>query len=72
VTLAVKAVFDVNFWGTGGLIQGMTMIFLTNALATPIQAIIDVGYFLKVYERHKLKKEAALGKCFLTQAELHQ
>eukprot|EP01016_Furgasonia_blochmanni_P004483 TRINITY_DN1173_c0_g1_i2.p1 TRINITY_DN1173_c0_g1~~TRINITY_DN1173_c0_g1_i2.p1 ORF type:complete len:279 (-),score=51.93 TRINITY_DN1173_c0_g1_i2:190-1026(-) len=72
VTLAVKAIFDANFWGTGGLIQGMTMIFLTNAIVTPLTAVIDVGYFIRLWTRQKLKKEGTQGKCFLTQAELHE
>eukprot|EP01016_Furgasonia_blochmanni_P028922 TRINITY_DN3045_c0_g1_i7.p2 TRINITY_DN3045_c0_g1~~TRINITY_DN3045_c0_g1_i7.p2 ORF type:complete len:400 (+),score=43.92 TRINITY_DN3045_c0_g1_i7:2281-3480(+) len=72
VTYVVKAIYDTNFWATGGFIQSMTTLLLMNAIQTPLMTIIDPGYLVKLFTRGRLKSDGEKGKCVLTQAELHQ
>eukprot|EP01016_Furgasonia_blochmanni_P025507 TRINITY_DN27373_c0_g1_i1.p1 TRINITY_DN27373_c0_g1~~TRINITY_DN27373_c0_g1_i1.p1 ORF type:complete len:335 (-),score=54.05 TRINITY_DN27373_c0_g1_i1:59-1006(-) len=71
VTLAVKAIFDTNFWGEGGLIQTMTLIFLTNALSGPLSSILfNYSYLSKMIKKWFVQRDQA--NCHYTQAELNK
>jgi len=46
----------IPFYGKGGLVENMFYVFISNAFLTPILALLDPMYFLKLYQRKKVLK----------------
>ena len=51
------------------MVGQMLMIFLSNAFLTPIAALCDPYYLLKLYGQRKIRIQGSLSKC--TQAKAH-
>lgn len=54
----------------GGLNADVMLIFISNAIMPWLMAILDFGYFMKLYLRYKIKKEGE--NCLLTQQQANQ
>lgn len=66
ITFAV-AWFTNNYWGPGGMIESIIFVFQMNAFYTPIYNLVNIWYWLRVYNRSKAKREGDQSK--LTQSE---
>mmetsp|Transcript_40597 Transcript_40597/g.36021 ORF Transcript_40597/g.36021 Transcript_40597/m.36021 type:complete len:306 (+) Transcript_40597:1115-2032(+) len=60
-----------NYYGPGGLLQGVYQIHLLNAALPFVYTVIDSGYLIKYFKRKKIEKDAAEGKpIMMVQREL--
>jgi len=63
---------DINLYGKGGLLENMYWVFITNAFLTPILAIFDPVYYMKLgFQWLAERKEKKGQKNTMTQKQAH-
>lgn len=60
---------EMNFYGKGGLLEGIFWVFITQAITGPALTIIDFGYFAKLFKRKQVLKQGE--KNTLIQKDAH-
>lgn len=60
----------INFYGKGGLLEGMFWVFITNAFMTPALTIFDPMYIMKRAMQYLKEKKNWFPK--MTQQDLNK
>ena len=71
VSLAIKTYLKaINYYGGGGLMISIHYVFITNAIVTALNTVIDFSFFKKLFLRRKALKEGS--NCKLTQKQANE